>query len=312
MMRLEEMGAACLPVIDIGVLTHRIGADRSLVIDEIRKACKGLGCFKIINHGISSSVTEGALEVASDFFKLSKEEKAEYASEDIHLPVRYGASMKPRDFIKQYAHPLGEWSKFWPSSPDYRQKMGKYAMEVRRVTLQLMDAILESLGLGEGYMADKFEEGMQVMTVNNYEKPSPEPDSTLGMAAHTDYGCLTILLQSSEGLQIVDNSIGAWRAVPELPGALHVHIGDYLEVLSNGQYRSVVHRVVLDAQRRMSIASIHSLSMDEMVTPAKELVDEQHPKGYRGSNFRDVLRYITNNDFTNGGSFINSLRILAP
>ena len=183
-------------------------------------------------------------------------------------------------------------------------------MEVRRVALQVMDAILESLGLGEAYMRDKLEEGLQVMTVNNYEKCPAMAGSILGLAPHSDYGCLTILLQSREGLQIVDRSSNSWKAVPvDPPGVLHVQIGDYLEVLSNGRYRGVVHRVILDCEKRMSIASIHGLSMDEGVSAASELVDEQHPKGYRDSSFRDFLSYISKNDFTNGHSFIDSLRI---
>ena len=73
------------------------------------------------------SVRSGALDAAADFFALSEEEKKEYASEDIYRPVRYGAcrkdeqTIKPRDFLKQYAHPLDEWIKCWPHSPpDYR------------------------------------------------------------------------------------------------------------------------------------------------------------------------------------------------
>jgi len=188
--------------------------------------------------------------------------------------------------------------------------MGKYAIEVRRVALQVMDAILESLGLGQAYMRDKLREGMQVMTVNNYEKCPEMAGSMLGLAAHSDYGCITILLQSCEGLQIVDRNTNTWKAVPlECPDALHVQIGDYLEVLSNGQYKGLVHRVILDCKKRMSIASMHGLSMDEVVTAAKEQVDEQHPKGYRDSCFIDFLSYISKNDFNNGCSFIDSLRI---
>lgn len=189
--------------------------------------------------------------------------------------------------------------------------MGTYAMEARRVALQLMDAILESLGLGQAYMNDKLAEGMQVMTVNNYEKSPQMTDSMLGLAPHSDYGCITILLQSCEGLQILDKNSSTWKGVQvEFPNALHVHIGDYLEVLSNGRYKSVVHRVILDCEKRMSVASIHGLGMDEEVTVARELVDEQHPKGYKESSFRDFLTYISRNDFTTGSSFIDSLRIV--
>ncbi|KAH9678716.1 Fe2OG dioxygenase domain-containing protein [Citrus sinensis] len=66
--------------------------------------------------------------------------------------------------------------------------------------------------------------------------------------------CLTIVLQSSEGLEFLGKEDESWRKVP------NVHVGDHLEVLSNGIYKSVVHRATLNHERtRISITSLHSL-----------------------------------------------------
>lgn len=75
-----------------------------------------------------------------------------------------------------------------------REKMGKYAVEARRVALQLMDAIFESLGLGQASMRKKLEEGMQLITTNIYSDSS-KSDLTVGIAPHTDYGYITILYE---------------------------------------------------------------------------------------------------------------------
>lgn len=57
---------------------------------------------------------------------------------------------------------------------------------------------------------------------------------------------------------------GAWKPVPKIDGALQVLVGDHIEVLSNGLYKSLVHGAVLNSERtRISIASLHSLGMDE-------------------------------------------------
>jgi len=57
----------------------------------------------------------------------------------------------------------------------------------------------------------------------------------------------------------------AWTAIPASSVALHVHVGDNLEVLNNGQLKSLVHRAILNPdEARISIASI-GLSMDEKV-----------------------------------------------
>lgn len=78
--------------------------------------------LQIINHGINTTVINAALEAASGFFDLPKEKKAEFASEDISKPVRYGESprdgiSKARDILKLYAHPLGDWIHLWPLTP---------------------------------------------------------------------------------------------------------------------------------------------------------------------------------------------------
>ncbi|KAK9181425.1 hypothetical protein WN944_024562 [Citrus x changshan-huyou] len=113
------------------------------------------------------------------------------------------------------------------------------------------------------------DEGMQVMAVNCYP-PCPQPDIAFGLPPHSDYSCLTIILQSSEGLEFLGKEDESWRKVP------NVHVGDHLEVLSNGIYKSIVHRATLNRERtRISITSLHSLGVDMKMETARELVDEQ-------------------------------------
>ncbi|OVA07860.1 Oxoglutarate/iron-dependent dioxygenase [Macleaya cordata] len=148
--------------------------------------------------------------------------------------------------------------------------MGKFSMDVRKVAMEVMGAITESLGLGPSYKSDKLEDGMQVMTVNCYPA-CPQPDRVLGLPPHSDYSCITVLLQSCPGLQVIATDDDEWRLIPEIHGALQVHVGDHLEVLSNGIYKSVVHRATLNSEKnKISIASLHSLAMDEKIETAKD------------------------------------------
>lgn len=109
----------------------------------------------------------------------------------------------------------------------------------------------------------------------------------------------------------MDKDDGEWGAVEQLQGALQVHLGDHVEVLSNGFYKSVVHRASLinRDRTRISIASLQSLGMDELMKPAKERVHEQQPNRYKESSFRDVLNSLSNNDIREGKSFINTLKM---
>lgn len=123
---------------------------------------------------------------------------------------------------------------------------------------------------------DDIEEGSQVMAVNCYPA-CPEPDLALGLPPHTDYGMLTVLSQSHQGLEIMDQD-KKWHSVPFVHGALIVQLGDQFEVMSNGRYKSIPHRAVLDLKmKRLSIASLHSMKIEKKVGPAPELVDEKHP-----------------------------------
>ncbi|KAK9049798.1 hypothetical protein SSX86_031233 [Deinandra increscens subsp. villosa] len=303
-------------VVDIAGLNDPVR--RPMIVESIGNACRESGFFQLINHGIPQKVLDEALEASFQFFNLPMTEKEKYMSNDVHKPVRYGTSIKDgldkvqfwRVFLKHYAHPLNGWIQQWPNNPsDYREKMGDYAVKARLLANQVMGAITESLGIGPKYIEKKMEDGMQVMAVNCYP-PCPEPHLTLGLPPHSDYSCITIVLCSSTGLEIMDTSDDTWRLVPELHGALQVHIGDHVEVLSNGLYKSMVHRVTVNNEKtRISIASLHSLGLNEKMKTAEELVTDDKPKNYKESSFKDFLDFLTKNDIAEGKSFIGSLRI---
>lgn len=185
--------------------------------------------------------------------------------------------------------------------------MGNYAEAIQDLQKQLMEAVSESLGLNSDYLQEEAEEGSQVMTVNCYPA-CPQPELALGMPPHSDYGTLTILLQSCPGLQIMDQNKN-WVSVPAIDGALIVQLGDQLEVMSNGQYKGVVHRVLVSKEiKRLSIASLHSLSLNKKMGPAPKLVDKQQPMYYKGFSFREFLDFISSNDIAKG-RFIDTLKI---
>ncbi|KAF7147273.1 hypothetical protein RHSIM_Rhsim03G0034100 [Rhododendron simsii] len=262
-----------LPVIDISSLHNP--SLRPRVIEEIHVACEELGFFQVINHGIPSTYVNDAIDTATEFFNLPSEEKMHLASADVHKPIR--------------------------------EKMGNYAEAVRALQKQLMEAVLQSLGLKADYLHEDFEKGSQVMAVNCYPA-CPEPDLALGMPPHSDYGSLTILIQSQPGLQIMDKN-NNWRPVPLIEGALVVQVGDQMEVMSNGRYNSVLHRATLNKERtRISIASIHSLALEKKVGPAPELIDDEHPLAYNEGSLKSFLDHISGNDVRKKSRYIDTLK----
>jgi isopenicillin N synthase-like dioxygenase len=120
-----------------------------------------------------------------------------------------------------------------------RQAAVNYSKETKFLYIMVVGAILESLGLaettkdidendGDDHIIKEFQDGSQLLVVNCY--PScPEPDLTLGIPPHSDYGFLTLLLQDEvKGLQIQHE--GRWVTVEPIPNSFVINVGDHLEV----------------------------------------------------------------------------------
>ncbi|KAL6130333.1 hypothetical protein ACLB2K_068713 [Fragaria x ananassa] len=318
-----------LPVIDFTQLQD--SSSRSQALNSLAKACEEFGIFQLINHGIKDEVISTMTDVSKRFFDLPFEERSKYMSNDIASPARYGTSFNQnndavfcwRDFLKLSCNPLSDSVPFWPSSPvDLRETVVNYSKSTNFLYLMMMEAVLESLGLMKTTKSsstekidtktsslEEFEDGSQLIVVNCYPA-CPEPELTLGMPPHSDYGILTLLLQDQvEGLQI--HHQGKWVTVEPLPNSFIVNVGDHLEIFSNGRYKSVLHRVVVNSSKsRISVASLHSLPFDAVVRPSPKLVDEANPTRYRDTDFANFLEYIASCDHqTKSKSFLESRKL---
>lgn len=96
------------------------------------------------------------------------------------------------------------------------------------MTLRLLDAISESLGLEPDFLNNALGKHGQHMAINYYPR-CPNPELTYGLPSHTDPNALTVLLQEHiSGLQVLNN--GSWIAVHPIPNSFVVNIGDQIQV----------------------------------------------------------------------------------
>ncbi|KAI5425716.1 probable 2-oxoglutarate-dependent dioxygenase SLC1 [Lathyrus oleraceus] len=317
-----------LPIIDFAEL---IGPNRPQVLRSLANACEQYGFFQLVNHSISDDITRCMIDVIGRFFDLPMEERSKYMTTDMRAAVRYGTSFSQtkdsvfcwRDFLKLICHPLPDFVPHWPASPsDFQEVVATYAKETKQLFMAIMKAILESLGIMEDNQEEMTKEkdnndnnnimkeldnGSQ-MLVTNFYPPCPEPDLTLGMHPHSDYGFLTLLLQDEvEGLQIQFQD--KWLTVQPIPNAFVVNIGDHLEIFSNGKYKSVLHRVLVnEVKSRISIASLHSLPFNCTVKPSPKLIDEENPKRYMDTDFGSFLAYVSTRE-TKKKDFLESRKL---
>ncbi|XP_059669781.1 probable 2-oxoglutarate-dependent dioxygenase SLC1 [Cornus florida] len=310
-----------LPIIDFAELQ---GPNRSQVLKSLANACEQYGFFQLVNHGVSSDVTSNMIDVSRRFFELPYEEREKYMSADMRSPVRYGTSFNQtkdgvfcwRDFLKLMCHPLSDVLPHWPSSPiDLRKLAVNYVKETKFLFLKLMEAILESLGLtnmenktqNEDDILEEFEDGSHLMVINCYPT-CPEPNLTLGIPPHSDYGFLTLLLQDEvEGLQIQFKE--KWVTIEPMPNSFVVNVGDHLEIFSNGRYKSVLHRVLVNSLKsRISVATLHSLPFKSVIRPLPKLINKANPRRYKDTDFATFLEYVASREPKNK-NFLESRKL---
>ncbi|KDP30058.1 hypothetical protein JCGZ_18383 [Jatropha curcas] len=282
-----------VPVIDLGC------PDRAQIVKKIGDACTEFGFFQVINHGVSLEEMEKMIGVASEFFRLPVEEKLKLYSDDPSKTIRLSTSFNVnkekvhnwRDYLRLHCYPLDKYVPEWPSNPPpFKEIVSNYCKEVRELGFRLQELISESLGLEKDHIKNVLGEQGQHMAVNFYP-PCPEPELTYGLPGHTDPNALTILLQDLQvaGLQVFKD--GKWLAVNPHPNAFVINIGDQLQALSNGRYKSVWHRAIVNAEKaRMSVASFLCPQDDALISPAKPLTEHGSGAVYKDFTYAEYYK----------------------
>ncbi|KAJ7551373.1 hypothetical protein O6H91_06G012400 [Diphasiastrum complanatum] len=278
------------------------GEGHAQVVKSIGEACEKWGFFQVINHGVPTSVIHSVMQVCEEFFDLPVDEKMELYSDDTLKPVRFGTSvnlskdtvLEWRDYLRCPCRPLSDFIHLWPAKPStFRELTTEYCEEIAALAKRLCCAISESLGLEFEYLYEVIGKHQQVIMANHYPA-CPNPDLTIGVSPHSDPGGITILLQDQVGGLEVFNE-GRWIAVKPLPNAFVVNLGDQIQFLTNGRYKSVEHRATVNAEKaRISIPTFFSPQANAKIAPIPELLGGQPPM-YIESIFGVYLqRYFTN------------------
>ncbi|KAL5076609.1 hypothetical protein RYX36_015593 [Vicia faba] len=263
-----------------------------ILVAKITEAASDWGFFVITDHGISSKLIQNLQDVGQEFFYLPQKEKEVYANDpSIGMFEGYGTKMTKNleekiEWLDYYFHLMSPPSRvnyeMWPRNPSsYREVTEEYNKEILRVTNNILERLSEGLALESNALKSCLggDEVELEMKINMYP-PCPQPELALGVEPHTDMSALTLLVSNDvPGLQVWKEN--NWVAVNYLQNALFVHIGDQLEVLSNGKYKSVLHRSLVNKERkRMSWAAFVSPPQEVMVGPLPMLVNDQNPPKY--------------------------------
>ncbi|KAG9454597.1 hypothetical protein H6P81_007501 [Aristolochia fimbriata] len=286
-----------IPVIDLSLLQS---GDES-ELKRLDTALQRWGFFQIINHGVRGELLQKMKATTADFFKLPLEEKKKYsmASDDIQgYGQLYVVSEEQKlDWCDVLAiiiyPPKFRKLNYWPADPsEFKEMIEMYSSEVNRVGRELLSSMSVLMGLNPEGLLELHREVLQASRFNFYPTCC-RPDQVLGLSPHSDSCTITILLQDDDvtGLQIKHG--GDWVPVNPIPEALVVNIGDVIEILSNGKYKSIEHRAVTNAnQARISLASFIIPEEEVEIEPLLQTVDgEHHPRLYRRIKYGDYRKH---------------------
>ncbi|PPR84259.1 hypothetical protein GOBAR_AA36456 [Gossypium barbadense] len=116
---------------------------------------------------------------------------------------------------------------------------------------------------------------------------------------------------------------GKWVNIDPIPNSFLANIGDHIEgelnlvefeakhtqILSNGKYKSVLHRAVVNNRDvRISIAVPHGPALDAIVSPAPKLVEiVGNPPAYGAMKYKEYLE-LQQGSMLNGKSSLERIR----
>ncbi|XP_061367074.1 oxoglutarate-dependent flavonoid 7-O-demethylase 1-like [Gastrolobium bilobum] len=304
-----------IPVIDFSKLLSHDLKDSEL--EKLHSACKEWGFFQLINHGVSTSLLESVKKGIEEFFNLPMEEKKKFGQREGDVEgygqvfvVSEEQKLEWGDMLYMFTlPPQMRKPHLFPSLPlPFRDDLETYSVELKNLAIQVIDLMANALTMDTMEMTETFGAGTESMRINYYP-PCPQPELVMGLNPHSDAGGLTILLQANEveGLQIKKD--GLWIPIKPLPNAFIINIGDLMEIITNGIYRSIEHRATVNSKKeRISIATFYNPSVESTIGPAPSLVTPKTPAVFRRVSFTEYYKGYLSRELR-GKSFLDTMRI---
>ena len=291
----EPLAPDEVPVIDMGPL--RDGSDPGGVGAELARAAAETGFLYVRNHGVDAAAIESARRVAFEFFRLPRSARQEARINRFHHGYLGPGSTQMYDDARPDLKESFNWGleidpgaaqpnplagpNVWPAAlPGLRPGVHPWFGAASACA----EDLLRGFALGAGLDAEHFIRHCdRPLSRGSLQYYPPHPrgagDDRFGVAAHTDFGMLTVLAQDDVGGLDIQRPAGEWVAMPPLPDTLVVNIGDLLERWSNRRFRSTVHRVINTSGReRLSLVLAYDPNFETVVDPGAFCAGDETPR----------------------------------
>lgn len=295
-----------IPIIDITAASSTDPVARRVLANEIRDACINVGFFYIKNHGIAEDTITAAIDAGKKFFALPTSSKMDL---DIHRSSNYkgytallGENTDPKghgdlhegfdlgweeqDLEEMKNESAMSGGNVWPEAvPGFKEPILNYYHEAVRLGQNLFPLFALALDLPENFFDDKTMKPAAIMRLLHYPSQNPsridEQEEVLGIGAHTDYECFTILWQDKVPALQVKNATGKWIDAVPIPGTLVLNLGDQFARWTNDVFKSTLHRAInRSGQERYSMPLFFGTDYDVLLEPIPSCVSPEHPSKY--------------------------------
>ena len=272
---MTHQSTAEVPIIDVAPLVTGAG-DQQAVAAAMGRACRENGFFYVIGHGVSSDLNQRLEQLSHTFFALDVETKLEIrmalagkawrgyfpvgdeltsGKPDLKEGLYFGLELSEDDARVRAGLPLHGPNLFPTGISGFRDTILQYMTALTDLGHALMRGVALSLGLEPGYFRERYmADPLTLFRIFHYPPVTPtlEAEEQWGVGEHTDYGVLTILKQDDVGgLQV--KTAARWIDAPPVHDSFVCNIGDMLDRLTRGLYRSTPHRVQnLSGRSRLS------------------------------------------------------------
>ena len=279
-----------LPIIDMAPLFGD-ASERRRVANKIGAACRDTGFFYATGHGISSDLLAKLDSASRRFFALPEAIKMKIAmasggrawrgyfpvkgeltsgKPDLKEGIYFGEELPGNDDRVCAGVPLHGANLFPIEVPELRPAVLDFIAAATDAAHALMEGVAESLSLERTYFATQYTARPTILFRVFHYPASTSVVDEWGVGEHTDYGLLTLLAQDDlGGLQVKTKS--GWIDAPPIPGTIVCNIGDMLDRLTGGWYRSTPHRVRnISGKGRLSFPLFFDPAFGAQIVPLPE------------------------------------------
>jgi isopenicillin N synthase-like dioxygenase len=321
-----------IPVVDLT-------GDRAAVARQIDTACRRVGFFQIVGHGLDPGVEQRAWNAAHEFFALALDDKlavrippgdaygygpfqverlaaslGEATPPDLKETFSIGPFEQPPAGLDDPTAAFVYSPNRWPAAlPAMEAAMHAHYVASAELVARVMSLMATGLGLADDWFEPYIDHHTSALRALHYPDLAGQAvaPGQLRAGAHSDYGTLTLLRQDDApgGLQLRGTD-GEWHDVVPVAGAYVVNVGDALARWTNDRWRSTLHRVVVppaDAGRdceRFSMAFFHNANWDAVIECVPTCASPDEPARYApvtaGRHLMDKFRSTQSGSYAAG------------